>query len=79
MNRTDYGAGHLASVCSAAVVGANGIGSTSTSPRQDARDAHAARQFPIVKLGLTCAGAAILCLHKTWVLGRVFLWIILRG
>ena len=38
-----------------------------------------ARQFLIVKIGLTAAGAAILCLHKTWPLGRVCLGIALGG
>jgi hypothetical protein len=37
------------------------------------------RQFLIVKLGLTFAGAAILGLHKTWSLGRTCLWIALGG
>jgi hypothetical protein len=35
--------------------------------------------FVIVKVGLTVAGAAILCLHKNWPLGRVCLGIALGG
>jgi hypothetical protein len=35
--------------------------------------------FVLTKLGLTFAGAAVLCLHKTWPLGRVCLWIALGG
>ena len=37
------------------------------------------RPFVIVKVGLTFAGAAVLCLHKTWPLGRLCLWIALGG
>ena len=37
------------------------------------------RPFVIVKVGLTVAGAAVLCLHKTWPLGRVCLGIALGG
>ena len=37
------------------------------------------RPFVIVKVGLTVAGAAILCLHKSWPLGRVCLAIALGG
>ena len=37
------------------------------------------RPFLIVKLVLTFAGAVILCLHHTWSLGKVCLWIALVG
>lgn len=37
------------------------------------------RPFVIVKIGLTVLGAAVLCLHKTWPLGRLCLWIALGG
>ena len=37
------------------------------------------RPFVIVKVGLTVAGAAILCLHKSWPLGRICLAIALGG
>jgi len=37
------------------------------------------RPFVVVKVGLTVAGAAILCLHRSWPLGRVCLAIALGG
>jgi hypothetical protein len=37
------------------------------------------RPFVIVKIALTVAGAAVLCLHKTWPLGRLCLWVALGG
>jgi hypothetical protein len=35
--------------------------------------------FVILKTVITILGAAFLCLHKTWPLGRVCLWIALLG
>jgi hypothetical protein len=35
--------------------------------------------FVVVKIGLTVAGALVLCLHKSWPLGRACLWVALGG